>query len=97
LARWRGCLDKKWPEALREVDPARSRQPVQPRHMLGEPRFAPPAEFERAYRPIARTTPRCPAYTAYFEAVALVSAMLAPTLDGAALRRRWVASQGSWQ
>ena len=67
------------------------------RSMVGEPRFDPPVEFERAYPPIARRVPRCAAHTAYADAAALVSAMLAPALDGTATGRRWVAATTAWQ
>ena len=67
------------------------------RKMVGEPRFEPPTEFARAYPPLARKVPRCAGYTVYTDAVALVSTMLAPALDGTAAGRRWVAARTTWQ
>jgi hypothetical protein len=67
------------------------------RQMTGQPRFDPPAGFERGYPPIARKVRRCAGRTAYADAVALVSTMLTPALTGTAAGRRWTASDTSWQ
>lgn len=67
------------------------------RKMPGPPTFDPPATFERAYPPLARKVAACGGYIAYAEALALVSALIAPALDGTANGRRWIAAAASWE
>lgn len=67
------------------------------RSMAGAPRFDPPAEFERAYPPLARRVPRCAGYATYADAAALVAAMLAPALADTAAGRRWDPTAATWR
>lgn len=66
------------------------------RGLPGAPVFAPPPHWDRLYPREARKTSAVADVTRFEDAVALVSAFLAPALDGTASDRRWIASECRW-
>jgi Nucleotidyl transferase AbiEii toxin, Type IV TA system len=67
------------------------------RSLPGRPVFAPPALWETQYPRIARTVGACEGITTFPAAVAFVTALLNPALNGSAAGQRWSAALGNWK
>jgi hypothetical protein len=67
------------------------------RSLPGRPVFAPPAQWATQYPRIARTVRACGGITTFPAAVAFVTTLLSPALDGSAAGQRWAADRGNWQ
>jgi hypothetical protein len=61
------------------------------------PVFAPPANWDRLYPPVARKVRACEGLTLYAAAVEFVSEFLSPVLDGSATGRRWSSERSAWE
>ena len=66
------------------------------RGLGGEPEFAPPANWDRLYPPVARKVRACEGLPTYAAAVGFVSAFLGPALDGSAAGLRWSSERAVW-
>ena len=62
-----------------------------------DPEFAPPANWDRLYPPVARKVRACEGLTTYAAAVEFVSGFLGPALDGSAAGLRWSSEGAVWE
>jgi hypothetical protein len=67
------------------------------RGLDGHPEFAPPANWDRIYPPVARKVRTCEGLTTYAAAVEFVSGFLGPALDGSAAGLRWSSERAAWK
>lgn len=66
------------------------------RGLPGAPFFAPPPHWSRLYPTEARRVPACGDILQFTGAVELVTALLAPAFDGAAIGQYWTPDAGAW-
>jgi len=67
------------------------------RGLDGAPEFAPPADWDRLYPPLARKVRACEGLTAYAAAVEFIRRFLDPALDGSAAGLRWSSDSAGWK